>query len=152
MTMNASTVGLAVAAAATGVQTVVTNTLHVGPPLWHGLPVDVLMWACAGAIASLAYMKPDGWAQIGTAHGALMKATLMLAVAFTLAVNAFLTTLFVMALPHVPMVGTFISEVPPMALAGLGSAFFQPLLRGGGAALGRWVRSKTPETPKGGEP
>lgn len=147
--MNVSTVAVAAAIAGAGAQ-VVADTLHIPPPSWHGLPVDVLLWACAGALASLAFTKPEAWSDFEHAASWKMKLLAACEVAFTLAVNAFVTTLAVIALPHIPVVGPYIDKVPSMALAGLGAAFFQPLLRGGSAALGRWVRSKTPERPEGG--
>lgn len=103
---------------------VTVTTVPVGADPILGIPVDVLLAACAGALFGLAYTRPETWQRIMALPDAkpwrvaLFILVRALGLVFTLACNALLAGWVVAILPHLPL-AAWTAKIAPQPFAGV---------------------------------
>lgn len=111
-------------AAGVAAATVTVTSIPVDASPILGIPVDVLLAACAGALFGLAYTKPETWERImKLPEGSPWKraaclAMRVLGLAFTLGCNALLAGWVIAILPHLPM-AAWTAKIAPQPFAGV---------------------------------
>lgn len=107
------------------VAAVTVTTIPADATMVLGIPVDVLLAACAGALFGLAYTKPETWERFmspipakGTAKRSAWIAARVAGLAFTLACNALLAGWVVEIIPHLPM-ARWTANLAPQPFAGV---------------------------------
>lgn len=132
------------AAKATAAATAATALAVGGASPILGVPADVFLVACAGALFGLAYSGPEFWKRwLSVPEGAPRRRIVWvvlhaIGLAFTLAANAWVAGIGAQALPHVPFMG-WTANITPQATAGLLAFGAQHIIPRAMALLGRWL-------------
>jgi len=135
------TTAASTAAALTAAAVTVTS-VPVDAPQLLGIPADVMLAACAGALFGLAHTKPETWERfMALPEERLARVACIIirgaALLFTLACNALLAGWGVDILPHIPGFG-WTAKIAPQPFAGVMAFAAQYAIPKGIKALEEW--------------